>query len=109
MQIDLRRELFQQILAPGEGILSADEAEEVVSYERIDGSQLQFLIPTSAFENNLAGFAKAARSALGGGGSDLVNAGRWLHFVMMEKANDMSPVGKRGYRLTNDGSLLPWD
>ena len=54
-------------------------------------------------------FAKAARSALGGGGSDLVNAGRWLHFMMMEKANDMSPVGKRGYRLTGDGWLLPWD
>ncbi|MGD8195268.1 hypothetical protein ACEXQB_012335 [Herbiconiux sp. P18] len=109
MHLDLRRELFNHILAPGEGIVSADEAEEVVDYERLDGSRLKFLIPTSAFENNVAGFAKAARGALGGGGSDLVNAGRWLNFVMMEKANDMSAVGKRGYRLTSDGWLLPWD
>jgi hypothetical protein len=89
--------------------VSADESDEVVHYENIDGRRVQFLTPTSVFENNLAGFARAARRSLGGGGSDLVNAGRWLNFVMMENANDMSPIGKRGYRLTSDGWFLPWD
>jgi hypothetical protein len=108
-QRDIREVLYQDVLAPGEGILKADQIEQMVDYERIDGSLVQFSIPAAAFEKNLAVFAKTGRSALGGGGSDLVHAGRWLNFMMMEKANDMSPVGQRGYRLTDGGWLLPWD
>ena len=67
--IDLHKALFEEILAPGEGILGADDVEEVVDYERIDGTRLQFWIPTRAFENNLSSFAETSRRAMGGAGS----------------------------------------
>lgn len=80
-----------------------------MEYQRIDGAVVLFLVPAEVFEKCLSTLAEAGRTALGGGGSEFDNALRWLNFMMMEKANDMSTVGCRGYRLAEGGWVLPWD
>ena len=104
-----RRRLYEEVLAPGEGIIAVDQDAEVVEFERLDGGRVSFLVSAVVFERAMPVLADAGRSQLGDGGSELVNAGRWLLFVMTEVANDMSPAGRRGYRLAVDGTMVPWD